>query len=142
MKHLLLAGFALSALAVSSCSETISTHGQVILPSRLAQVETGVSTKQDVQRLLGSPSTTGTFNDNRWYYVTSTLKDKPLNPDILEKREVLIIDFDPSGTVAGISTKDQTEGKALEPDKASTVTHGQSLGIIDSIMQQVGFGAK
>lgn len=140
MKHLALTGIALAAFALTSCGETVSTHGQVILPSRLAQVQPGVSTKQDVQRLLGSPSTTGTFNDNRWYYVTSTLKDKPLNPDILQKREVLIIDFDPSGTVAGISDKDQTAGKAIEPDKASTATHGQSLGILDSALEQMGFG--
>lgn len=140
MKHLVLAVFGISALLVSSCTETISTHGQVILPSRLAQVKEGESTKQDVMRLLGSPSTTGTFNDNRWYYVTSTLKDKPLNPDILEKREVVIIDFDPSGTVVGLSSKDQTAGKALEPDKGTTKTHGQSLGILDSALEQVGFG--
>lgn len=142
MKHLVLTLLAPLAILVSSCAETVSTHGQVILPSRLAQVETGVSSKQDVQRLLGSPSTIGTFNDNRWYYITSTLKDRPLNPDILEKREVIIIDFDPSGTVAGISSKDQSKGKAIEPDKAATTTHGQSLGIIDSMLQQVGLGAK
>lgn len=139
MKHLALA--VLLALAANACTETTTTHGQVILPSRLAQVQPGVSTKSDVQYLLGSPSTTGTFNENRWYYLTSSLKDKPLNPNLLQSRKVVIIDFDPSGTVAGITDKDEAAGRSLTPDSDETATHGQSMGILDSMLQNVGMGA-
>lgn len=137
MKHLAL----LLALAAGACTETTITRGQVLLPSRLAQVQPGVSTKADVQYLLGSPSTTGTFNDNRWYYVTSNLKDEPLNPNQLQSRKVLIVDFDPSGTVVAVDNKAETDGRPLTPDSAETETHGQSLGILDSMMQNVGMGA-
>ncbi|MCP5404881.1 MAG: outer membrane protein assembly factor BamE [Pseudomonadaceae bacterium] len=138
MKHLILA--LTLAVAATACTETVSTHGQIILPSRLAQVQPGVSTKSDVQYLLGSPSTTGTFNDNRWYYLTSTLVSEPLSPNQLKARKVIAIDFDPSGTVAGVQTLDETAGKPVTPDTAETATHGQSLGVLDSMMQNVGMG--
>lgn len=126
---------------LGACTETITTHGQVILPSRLAQVEAGQTTKSDVQRLLGSPSSTGTFDDNRWYYVTSTLKDKPLNPDIVQKREVVVIQFDPSSSiVTGVERKTETDGRQIEPDDHITATQGQSLGVVDSMIQSIGGG--
>jgi outer membrane protein assembly factor BamE (lipoprotein component of BamABCDE complex) len=144
MQHLRAPALLLAFLAstVASCTSTLATHGQVILPSRLAQITPGTTTRGDVQRLLGSPSAQGTFNDSRWYYITSTVKDKPLNPNLLQKREVVIIDFDPSGTVVGMTTKDESEGKDITPDKAMTATHGQSLGIIDSMINDLGGGLK
>lgn len=134
MKNIILA---FAALSLAACSQTTTTHGQVILPSRLAQVQPGVSTKGDVARLLGSPSTTGTLESSRWVYVSSVMVDKPLNPDILQKRRVVVIDFDPSGTVAGIDDKTEADGKDIEPDAATTKTYGQSLGIIDGMLDNL-----
>ena len=133
MKHLapLVLGLFLTA-----CAGTTETHGQVITASRLAVIQPGTSTRGDVLRALGSPSTQGTFNDNRWYYITSTEQDKPLNQGVLKERDVIIIDFT-SDTVAGITRKSATDAKDIVPDDASTVTHGQSLGIIDSMMQNL-----
>lgn len=139
MKNIFLA----SALLLSACAGTTQTHGQVITASRLAVIEPGTTTKTDVMRLLGSPSTQGTFNENRWYYITSVVQDKPLTPDQLKAREVIIIDFTPSDTVAGIVRKTQADAKDISPDETTTVTHGQSLGIIDSMMQSLpGLGKK
>lgn len=135
MKHLLIA---LIALASAACSQTTTTHGQVILQSRLEQVQQGVSTKGDVERLLGSPSTKGTLSDDRWVYISSVMTDKPLNPDILNKRQIIVIDFDPSGTVASITGKSEADAKELEPAKKTTTTHGQSLGILEGMMQNLG----
>ncbi|MFZ2587410.1 MAG: outer membrane protein assembly factor BamE [Alphaproteobacteria bacterium] len=124
--------------ALSACSQTTTTHGQVLLPSRLAQVQPGVSTKGDVARLLGSPSTTGTLADSRWVYVSSVMRDKPLNPDILEKRTVVVVDFDPSGTVVAVTDKSEADSKEVVPDATQTQTHGQSMGIIDGLMNNMG----
>lgn len=135
MKHL---AYALIPLVLAACSQTTATHGQVILPSRLAQVTPGMSTRDDVMRLLGSPSTTGTLEDNRWVYISTVMTDKPLNPGIIDKRQIVVIDFDPSGTVAGINTKSEADAKEVIPDEDETVAHGQSLGILDSMMQNVG----
>ena len=132
----------MGAALLAACGETVSTHGHIILPSRLAQIQPGQSTRADVLQLLGSPSTTGTMGEDRWYYMTNTTKDKPLNPNLLQKSQLVEISFDPSGTVTGLVQKTEADSKTLEPDLAATPTHGQSMGFIDQLLGNVGFGSK
>lgn len=126
------------ALVIASCAETVNTRGQIILPSRLAQVQPGVSTKQDVLQLLGSPSTQGTMNDNRWYYISSSVGTTPFTPHDLKSRQVVIIDFDANDIVANLTEKSKADGKQLTPEADATKTHGQALGIVDQLIGNLG----
>ena len=76
--------------------------------------------------------------DDNWVYISTVVANKPLNQGVLQKRQVLVVSFDVSGTVAGLDTKTEADGKALVPDEATTKTYGQSLGIIDSMMENLG----
>ncbi len=122
------------ATLITGCAETVNTRGQVILPSRLAQVQPGTSTRQDVLQLLGSPSAQGTLNDNRWYYVTSTIGSTSLNPYDLKSRQVVIIDFNENDTVATLTQKTEADGKEISPSSETTKTSGQSMGIVDQFL--------
>jgi len=135
----LLAPALVVATLIAGCAQTVNTRGQVILPSRLAQIQPGTTTRQDVLQLLGSPSTQGTLNDNRWYYVTSTVGSSSFNPYDLKSRQVVVIDFDPkTDIVASLTQKGKTDGKDVSPVEATTPTHGQSLGIVDQFMGNLG----
>ena len=139
MKKHLVPLLALSFIA--SCTETINTHGQVILPSRLAQIQPGTTTKDQVMQLLGSPSSTGTMNDNRWYYITSTVGTKAFNPHKLKDRRVIVMDFDPSSSiVTAMQEKTEEDGKTVDPDRKVTATNGQSMGILDQMLGNLGLG--
>lgn len=128
---------------LSACTETVNTYGQVILPSRLAQVQVGTSSKDDVRQLLGSPSMQGTMNDNRWYYITSTAVTKPLEPNILKSRRVIVLDFDPvTGVLSNLEEKTEADGKTVDPDRKVTKTEGQSMGIFEQITGNLGLGAQ
>ncbi len=126
------------AIVIAGCAETVNTRGQIILPSRLAQVQPGVSTKQDVLQLLGSPSTQGTMNENRWYYISSSVGTTSFNPHDLKSRQIVIIDFDANDVVATLNQKGKEDGKQLEPEKEATETHGQALGIVDQFIGNLG----
>jgi outer membrane protein assembly factor BamE (lipoprotein component of BamABCDE complex) len=132
--------YLLAAASLAACGQTVATHGHIILPSRLAQIQVGQTNQDDVRRLLGSPSTTGTLNDRTWYYITNTTIDKPLNPNILQKSELVKITFDPSGTVAGLEKKTEADSKDVEPSAKTTPTQGQALGIIDQMLDNIGIG--
>src|SRR5688500_3853850 len=54
----------------AACTPTISTHGHRVDADRLAQIQPGVSSREEVARLLGSPSTVGTFDQESWFYVS------------------------------------------------------------------------
>lgn len=134
--------FALTASALLlGCTQTITTtHGQVIDTNQLEQLAIGAHTKEDVRGILGSPSVTGTFHDDRWYYITETKMDKPLNPNILTERGVYIVTFDKSGIVTGIDQLDKEDGKEVIPAARTTTTQGQSLGIVDQLLENLGQG--
>jgi outer membrane protein assembly factor BamE (lipoprotein component of BamABCDE complex) len=124
---------------VAGCAETLDTHGQVLLPSALAQIKPNITTKDDVVRLLGTPSAKGTMNDNRWYYVNSVVGKKAFSPHNLKNRKVLMLDFDPSSSVViGMSERTEADGKMLEPSRAETKTQGQTMGFIEQVMGNVG----
>lgn len=126
-------------MVITGCAETVNTRGQVILPSRLAQIQPGTTTRQDVLQLLGSPSTQGTLNDNRWYYVTATVGTTSFDPYDLKSRQVVIIDFDPkTNVVASLTQKSAQDGKEVPPSEDKTPTHGQSLGIVDQLLGNLG----
>lgn len=142
-KHALSLLLATSAAVVAGCTETVNTYGQVILPSRLAQVQIGTSSKDDVQQLLGSPSMQGTMNDNRWYYVTTTAANKPLEPNIVKSRKVLVLDFDPTtGLLSNMEEKTESDGKTVDPDGKTTRTEGQSMGFFEQLLGNLGMGAQ
>jgi outer membrane protein assembly factor BamE (lipoprotein component of BamABCDE complex) len=126
------------ALFSTACAAIVDTHGSIIDQSQLAQIEPHKTTQDQVRQLLGSPATEGTLNNNRWIYLTSTMADKPLDPGILKKRQVIVIDFDPSGTVAAVTQKTEADSKTVEPVQKVTPTHGQQLGIIDQMFKNIG----
>lgn len=125
----------LLAAMLAACTPTVNTQGQILLPSRVAQLQPNVSTKDDVQALLGTPSLRGTMNDQRWYYLTATTQSRVLQAPELLNRTVMVLDFNPSGTLTGITQRAEADGKAIVPDAATTRTEGQSLGILDQAVE-------
>lgn len=131
---------AVTALFTTGCSNVHHTHGQVIPQENLAMLEVGKNDKQDVRRYLGSPSTVATFNDDEWLYITTKTVDKPLSPGNLVERNILVINFDDNGKIAQISKKDASASRELTPSEKLTETQGQSMGIIDQMLDNLGRG--
>jgi len=125
---------------LAGCSNVHHTHGQIIPQENLAMLEVGKTDKQDVRRYLGSPSSVATFTDDEWLYITSKTVDKPLNPGGLVARDIVIIHFDENGKIAQITQKDATEGRQINPAAQTTKTQGQSLGILDQMIDNLGRG--
>tara|TARA_R110000868_G_scaffold190862_2_gene434966 strand:+ start:31224 stop:31658 length:435 start_codon:yes stop_codon:yes gene_type:complete len=128
------------AFATTACTKRMETHGSIVKQDRIDRVKVGMHTRNDVAELLGSPSAVGTFNDKRWYYYTEKASIKPLGSKNIVEREIVIIDFDPQGKVSAMSYKTKDDAQNLSPSKKTTATHGQTLGIIDQFLDNVGKG--
>jgi outer membrane protein assembly factor BamE (lipoprotein component of BamABCDE complex) len=128
---------ALVVLLLTGCTGTQTTHGNFITPKQIAQLTPNEMTKDDVLATLGSPSTYGTMNANRWYYMTELQHTKPFEPNRLVTRTLLLLDFDDAGTLVNITQKDQGNSKEVVMDETITPTQGQALGVIDQIIQNV-----
>jgi len=89
-------------LLLSNCQRNpvINTHGIVFLDKKQKSIIINKSNKNDVKKILGHPSTTGTFNNSIWIYIERTrTKGKMLEfgRNIINKNNVLALEFDEYG---------------------------------------------
>ncbi len=132
-REFLLAGTLLLAAGLAGCntadlnpSETL-TQGYVLDEKALEFVPVG-SSREQVQLSLGSPSTTATF-DNEVYYYISQKRHRTvafMNPRVTERR-ILAVYFDKDGKVASISNYGLQDGKVFDFISRTTPTGGKDL---------------
>ncbi|GEO41264.1 hypothetical protein SAE02_54120 [Skermanella aerolata] len=136
LRHVFAAGF--MGLALAACSPSVDTRGNLADKDRLQQIQPGVSTRDDVAAVLGTPSTMGTFDPNTWYYIGArTEKTAFFRPDTVE-RKIVVVKFDEAGTVADVHQLDQNAGQEVELVERTTPTAGRDLNFIEQMLGNVG----
>src|SRR5262249_54970095 len=61
---------ALVAATLAACTNFSDIRGFAPAPGAVDKLEVGTQSREDVQRLIGSPSAVATFNPNVWYYIS------------------------------------------------------------------------
>ena len=85
-------------LLAGACTPTIAQRGNMLEDYQIAEIRAGESTRSDVLRNLGSPTTQSTFDPNVWYYIgQETEKRGILDPKVTQERVVLVA-FNEDGT--------------------------------------------
>jgi outer membrane protein assembly factor BamE (lipoprotein component of BamABCDE complex) len=133
----LLAAVALS-LGLAACSATVSTHGHALNADELAQIKPGVTSREEVARLLGSPSTIGTFQQERWFYISQRSEVMSFYQADVTQQDVVRIDFDGNGIVTDVRTHGLELAQAIEPDPNQTRTLGNELTAVQQILGNIG----
>jgi outer membrane protein assembly factor BamE (lipoprotein component of BamABCDE complex) len=127
----------LAALS-AGCSPTIESRGFNAENVEFNQIKPGVQNKQQVQEILGSPSTISTFEGNTWYYVSKkTATTSFFTPEVLDQ-QVTVITFDKGGTVRDIKTYKGEEAKNIKPIERKTETTGYQTGVLREVFSNFG----
>jgi outer membrane protein assembly factor BamE (lipoprotein component of BamABCDE complex) len=128
----------LAFIALAGCAKTMEQRGNLPSDDRLAEIQNGVSTKEDVSRLLGSPSSQGTFDENTWYYISKRTEQFAfLKPDTIDQ-QVVAIQFDDAGTVRDVEKHGFDEKRNITPVARSTPAAGKELSFIEQLIGNVG----
>jgi outer membrane protein assembly factor BamE (lipoprotein component of BamABCDE complex) len=99
----------------AGCSPTIEMRGFNADNVQFSQIKPGVQSKNQVQQILGSPSTIPSFDQNTWYYVSKkTSTTSFFTPEVLDQ-QVTVITFDGGGIVRDIKTYKGEEAKHIKP---------------------------
>ncbi len=131
------AGISLT-LSLSSCAAQVSNHGNTVESDRIAQIVPGLSSQQDVEALLGSPSSVSVLDGQEWYYIGSRYSTVAFfAPDVVE-RQVLTITFDADGVVESVDSLDAGNGREVQLVKRETRTRGNDLTIVQQLLGNVG----
>ncbi len=127
----------ISLSLVPSCSPVTAQHGNLLQDFQIEEVEAGKSTRSDVLRLLGSPTTQSTFDNNIWYYIgQETEKRGILDQEVVEER-IVAITFDDNGIVSTIDRIDGN-GQNIPYARTKTPTHGNDLTFMQQLLGNLG----
>jgi outer membrane protein assembly factor BamE (lipoprotein component of BamABCDE complex) len=121
-----------------ACSPKVAQRGHVDLQEKLEQIKTGESHKQDVIRLLGSPSTTSNFGDETWYYIQARQEAVSFfRPEVVDQKTFRIT-FNESGMVSKTEEFTQEDGRDIATVDDITLTEGHKLGFWEQILGNLG----
>src|SRR5216110_1723740 len=120
------------AVAFVSCAPTVDQRGNLPNPEKLAEIHAGTTTKDEVAKILGTPSSVSVFNnDKSWYYISRrTAQTAFFEPDVLDQ-QVYIVNFDDQGVVKAVDHKALEDGKEVTPVARATPAPGRELSFLE-----------
>ena len=133
-----LLGCALAAALLAGCAPQVHQQGHVRDAEALAEIKPGVQTREEVARLLGTPSAVGTFEDTRWYYITRRAETTAFHAPELVDQNITVIAFDENGVVAEIASLSLDEAREIEFAEQETPTRGRELTLLEQFFGNIG----
>jgi outer membrane protein assembly factor BamE (lipoprotein component of BamABCDE complex) len=129
---------AAAALLLAGCTISVDQRGNLPDPDKLAVIQPGTTTKEQVVKVLGTPSSESTFNDDTWYYISRKTKQVAFfSPTILDQ-QVYIVDFDNRGVVRNVDHRSMADGAAITPAPGATPAPGRELTFLEQLVGNLG----
>lgn len=124
-------------LTLAACTPVTAQRGNLLEDFQIAEIEVGQTTRSDILRQLGSPTTTAPFNQDIWFYIgQETEKRGILDPEVTKER-IVVVTFDDQGIVQDF--KESDEGRINIPiDRNATPTHGQQNSVVQQLLGNIG----
>jgi outer membrane protein assembly factor BamE (lipoprotein component of BamABCDE complex) len=115
---------------------TVQVRGYVLQDGALEQVPVG-STKDQVQFVLGTPTTVSQFENETFYYITDTVERLPgMTPRIIDRR-VIAISFDAQSRVRNIANYGLQDGRVFDFVSRTTPSGGRQTTFIAQLFQNL-----
>jgi outer membrane protein assembly factor BamE (lipoprotein component of BamABCDE complex) len=116
----------------------IMTEGYVIDPDALASIPVG-SSREQVLLAMGSPSSTATFDNEVFYYISQKrYRAAQFMPAKITDRQILAVYFDKDGKVSQIANYGLQDGKLFDFISRTTPTGGKDQTFLNQVIQGVG----
>ena len=92
--------FLLLFIVNCSSNKVSNNHGYTSLQEKFEKITINKSNKNDIYKSIGPPSSISSFNENKWFYMQTTKKNRSLlklGIKKIEKNNILIVMFDNKG---------------------------------------------
>ncbi len=128
----------LAGMALSACTPVMATRGNFLEDDQLRGVQIGVSTKDEIQQKLGTPTTTDPFNKNKWFYIGEKTSTKAFFDPKIQARRVIVMQFDDNGFLQSANELDEKSGKQIEIVKKVTPAPGREMNAFEQFLSNLG----
>ena len=126
------------SLFLNSCATSYKNVGHVIEKEELDMVKKGVTSKTEVEELLGSYSFESKIGGDFWYYVSEKMSYFAFMPPKIVERNVVGIAFNSSGVVSELQTFTIADGHNIKYSKDEIISHGTSNNLVNHFMRNLG----
>ena len=110
------------------------------IESQLEKIKVGESSRQDIVKILGNPSTRGTFDSQVWYYISRQTEQWAFMPAKVVDQRVIAIYFNPRGQVQHLEHYRTEDGRKVDFVERETPTSGHELGFWEQMFGNLGVG--
>jgi outer membrane protein assembly factor BamE (lipoprotein component of BamABCDE complex) len=128
----------LMAILLAGCTVSEDQRGHLPDPDKLAEIHPGSTTKEQVVRILGSPSSASTFDDNVWYYISRRVKQVAFFSPTVTDQQVYIVTFNDKGIVKDLGHKTLADATPITPAPGATPAPGRELSFIEQLIGNIG----
>ncbi len=125
-------------VALPGCEPNFNQRGFAPTPGSVEKLEVGTQSREDVIRLVGSPSAVSTFNPNIWYYISETQESFAFLKPVISEQKVIQLTFNDSGRIQGIKNYDLKDAENIAMVQRITPTSGKELTALEQILGNVG----
>ena len=129
---------ALTSLALGGCDPIIDQRGFAATPGSVEKLEAGTQSREDVIRLIGTPTAVATFNPNVWYYISQKQQTYAFFSPSISEQNVLQLTFNEAGRLTTLKNYDIKDAEDVTMVSRVTPTAGKGLTILEQLLGNVG----
>jgi outer membrane protein assembly factor BamE (lipoprotein component of BamABCDE complex) len=133
-----LIGLSLLTGACSFFQAPLVQRGNRVTGDQLSEITPGVQTKADVRTVLGSPTQTGMFGDDEWYYISSSTRQRPAGQLAVRDQQTVVVEFDRGGVVRRVRTLGEDDARPVEMVARETPVPGNERTLLQALFGNVG----
>jgi outer membrane protein assembly factor BamE (lipoprotein component of BamABCDE complex) len=129
---------AAAVLAIAGCAPDVEQRGHLPTKDAIAQIQPGKTTKDQVVKILGSPSSVGVFDGNAWYYISKRTSQSSVFLPTTIDQQVYIVNFTKDGVVSAVDHKGLKDAENITPAPGATPAPGRELSFLEQIIGNMG----
>jgi outer membrane protein assembly factor BamE (lipoprotein component of BamABCDE complex) len=134
----LVAGASATA-TLANCFPAVEQRGNLPTPEKLSEIHAGSTTKDEVTKLLGTPSSVSVFNnDKSWYYISRRTRQTAFFDPTVVDQQVYVVRFNDQGVVAAVDHRALEDGKEITPVARATPAPGRELSFLEQLIGNLG----
>lgn len=126
------------AMALGGCAKDINARGNLPPEEALAQLIPGQQTRQDVQLILGTPSTVSLAGEETWYYISALTTQYAFYSVEELERDIYALKFDERGILQEVGKLGLLDGEDLQIVQRETPTMGRDFSLIEQLIGNLG----
>lgn len=123
---------------LSGCLARVETRGNLPDPDLLASLDVGEISRNEVEQVLGSPSSVAMFENETWFYISERTETVAFFEPEVKERQVVIVQFDMQGVLLKVQLRGLEEGQDITPVERETPTLGNEPGILQQFFGNIG----